>query len=220
MPALPVQIIKQLQELKENNNREWYETKKDEYTQLMQEFKTFGTALEADINRFDTVQRMKVYRPYRDLRFSKDKTPYHTYRGISFFRKGKGEYYINIEPDDCFLIVGYWAITPEDLKRLRQEFSYDSQEIQEILNRPSFKKYFNSLLPFEVKTAPKGFDKNHPNIEFIRKKSLLVKRKLSEKEIFQPNFYESVIDTFKTGNPLLEYINDILSTDVNGMPIN
>lgn len=219
MSGLPNRIIEQLQELKENNNREWFEPRKEAYAQLMQEFKAFGANLETDLNKFDSFQRVKVYRPYRDVRFSKDKTPYHTYRGISFFRKGRGEYYLNIEPNNCFLLVGYWTITSQDLKRLRDEFNYDIDEIQSVLNHPPFKKCFGELLPFEVKTAPRGFNKDHANIEFIRKKSILVKKPLTHEELHQPDFYDKVLGIFQTGKPLLDYINEVLSTDSNGVPI-
>lgn len=219
MKELQKDILTLLNKLKRNNNREWYHERKEQYKEMLQNFLSFGQELEKRLNEFDKIDRLKLYRPYRDLRFSKDKTPYHIYRGISFFRQGKGEYYFQIEPDKCCLIIGYWDINPQDLKRIREEFLYDVDEIKEILNEPKFQEHFKTLEPFELKTAPKGFDKNHPNIEFIRKKSILVRKRFSNEEIFEKDFFERVVGIFKIASPLLYYLNDVLSTDSNGVPL-
>lgn len=218
-PVIPQRIFKMLHNLKANNNREWFLEHKPEYIALQEEFKKYGEVLQAELQKFDTFSRVKVYRIYRDVRFSKDKTPYHTYRGISYFRTGKGEYYLNIEPNNSFIVAGYWAIATDELKRLRGEFEYDTSEIKEILSEPTFNKHYKKLEPFELKTAPRGFDKNHPNIDFIRKKSLLVKKTFTEKEVLSPNFLASILEAYKVAQPLLHYIDAVLSTDINGVPL-
>lgn len=218
-PTIPSNIFKLLADLKTNNNREWYQENKDSFVGLENDFKTFGTHVAERLEEFDNINRAKLYRLYRDIRFSKDKTPFHTHRGYSFFRKGKGEYYMHIESGNSYAIVGYWDITKEDLTNLRQEFAFDTTEIKNILSDAQFKKYFSGLLPFEVKTAPRGFDKDHENIEFIRKKSLLVKHSFTDEEVLSDQFSDKIMEVYKTGYPFLQYINDVLNTDENGEPL-
>ena len=218
-PQLPQNIFELLTNLAANNNREWYQEHKPAFQAMEEGFKAFAHHLLARLETFDTIQRPKLYRLYRDVRFSKDKTPFHTYRGFSFFIAGRGEYYLHIQPQQSFVMVGYWAITPEDLKRLREEFDQDVDSIQGILAKPGFKKHFQQLEPYEVKTAPRGYDKTHDNIAFIRKKSLIVKKEFTDEAVLSTGFFDEVLSAYQAGNPLLSYINDVLSTDINGVPL-
>ncbi len=219
-PLIPKQIFSLLNLLRENNNREWFQENKQKYVDLEEQFKTFGNHLQNEILRADVLDRMKVYRLYRDVRFSKDKTPYHLYRSISFFRAGKGEYYLHLEPRHSYVMIGYWDIQKDELKRLREEFEYDATEFREIFKEPKFRKHFKNLEPFELKTAPRGFDKHHENIDLIRKKSLMVKKAFTEEEVLRKDFFDKVLDSFQVATPLLTYIDEVLTTDSNGMPLN
>lgn len=215
-PSVPSQLFTLLTMLKANNNREWYQDHKEEYTELQHAFKAYGEQLHRELQQHDPLDKMKVYRPYRDVRFSKDKTPYNVHRSISFFREGKGEYYLRLESHNSSVIIGYWDIDTNDLKRLRQEFEADATEIRDILSEPTFKTHFKGLEPIELKTAPRGFDKEHENIDLIRKKSLLVKKSFTDEEVLRPNFFTKVLTAYQTAYPLLQYIDAVLATDANG----
>lgn len=104
----------------------------------------------------------------------------------------------------------------EDLQRIRKELELDASELREIINATEFKKYFGTLVGDELKTAPKGFDKNHPDIDLIKKKQYLVVRKFSDKEVLSSNFNQEVIATFNAMRPYFDYMSSVLTTNLNG----
>lgn len=115
---------------------------------------------------------MKMFRIYRDVRFSKNKQPYKNHLAVSYHRRKphlRGGYYLHIEPGNSFIACGFWDPKPDDLLRIRKEFEMDDVYIRKILNDPDFVSTFGNLQGEEVKTAPKGFDKNHPAIDLIKK---------------------------------------------------
>ena len=153
------------------------------------------------------------------MRFSKDKTPYNKHLSVSFARTKpllRGGYYLRIENDASFVGGGFWEPNKEDLLRIRKELELDASELREIINQPNFIKYFGTLEGEELKTAPRDFDKTHPNIDLIRKKQFLVGRQFTNKEVLAPNFKEEVIETFKAMRPFFNYMSDILTTNLNG----
>ena len=100
------------------------------------------------MNKMDEIEALKIYRIYRDSRFSKDKTPYKTHFAGGFKRataRRRGGYYFHFEPGASFLAGGFWAPSPPDLKRIRQEIEMDDQPLRKILNAAAFKKTFGTL---------------------------------------------------------------------------
>ena len=167
---------------------------------------------------------MKVYRIYKDVRFSKDKTPYKTNRTISFIREGealRGSYYLHVAPGNTFLGAGFFAPNPADLLRIRKEFEMDDQEIRDIMNDKAFSKAFgNEFVPEnQVKTAPKGFSKDHKAIDLIKNKSFFFKQSFSDKQIQSDNFSKEVLKSYKLLRPFLNYMSDVLTTDLNGVSL-
>lgn len=128
----------------------------------------------------------------------------------------RGGYYVNIEPGRSFVGGGFWEPNKEDLLRIRKEIEIDASELRDIIAEEQFQKYFGELQGEELKTAPKGFDKEHPAIDLLRKKQYLVMRSFTDKEVLAPNFKEEVIKTFLAMRPLFDYMSDVLTTDVNG----
>ncbi len=209
-----------LMQLKEHNNRDWFAAHKAAFTKAQDNAKAFYKAILADLELHDEIDRFKLFRIYRDVRFSKDKTPYKAHFAGSFSRKGKhlrGGYYLRIRPGESFLAGGFWEPNKEDLFRIRKEFELDTTEIKEILAHKDFKKYFGgTLVGDELKTAPKGFDKEHPNIDFIRKKGFIAVRNFTDSEVLSAHFLEEVTASYRALRPYFDYMSDVLTTNLNG----
>jgi len=205
--------------LKENNNRDWFLDNKAEFKTLEAEVKLFMKAVEEKIQNYDKIEKAKMFRIYRDVRFSKNKMPYKNHFGIAFHRDKpalRGGYYIHLEPENSFLGVGFWAPNPEDLFRIRKEMELDGDELRTIMADAGFKKYWGSLLGDEVKTAPKGFSKEHPNIDLIKKKQYVFVKNFSDQEVFAPHFIELIDTHFQNIRPFFDYMSSVLTTDLNG----
>ena len=193
---------------------------KPEFKAIETEVKLFYNSVFEDLNKHDVVDKVKVFRIYRDVRFSKDKTPYKTHFGGSFHRKKpelRGGYYVHIQPnDESFLATGFWEPNKDDLFRIRKEFEMDDQEIRAIINDKSFKSIWGDFVGDEVKTAPKGFSKEHPAIDLIKKKQFIFVRKFKDKDVISHNFIEDINTSFKAIRPYFDYMSDVLTTNLNG----
>lgn len=212
-------VLKFLRELSKNNNREWFAENMDTFRANEKAVKVFFNELEAEVRKLDTIDKMQVFRIYRDIRFSKDKTPYKRYFSAWFSRSKpmlRGSYYIHIEPGSSFVEGGFWEPNPADLLRIRREFEMDDSYIRSVMADATFKKYFGELEGVEVKTAPKGFDKSQPAIDLIKKKQFLITRKFTDKEVQDKNFAKEVLKTFTAMRPFFDYMSDVLTTNLNG----
>lgn len=209
-----------LKKLKKNNTRIWFNEHKPEFQVEKTKITKFYNALLEDLNTHDTIERLKIFRIYRDVRFSKDKTPYKPHFAGNFTRATKrlrGGYYLRVRPGESFLAGGFWEPNKEDLLRIRKEFEMDASEIREILAAKNFVKNFGKMQGNSLKTAPRGFDKEHPNIDLIRMKQFIVIRKFTDAEVLHPNFIHEVGKSFKAMRPYFDYMSEILTTDLNGV---
>lgn len=215
-------IFKFLEALEKNNNREWFADNKQEFKTIETEIKiVYNTILEA-LNTHDNVDKVKIFRIYRDVRFSKNKLPYKTHFGGSFHRvkpELRGGYYLQIQPNNkSFMAAGFWNPEPSDLLRIRKEFETDAGEMRDILENPFLKRIWGPLTGDEVKTAPKGFSRDHENIDLIRKKQFIFVKNFTDEEVLDPNFTDVVSDSFKAIRPYFNYMSNVLTTDLNGVP--
>jgi uncharacterized protein (TIGR02453 family) len=220
MSKLPQELFPFFKELEENNNRDWFEIHKSKFKKIESQVKIFGEELKETLASTEYVDRVKLFRIYRDVRFSKDKTPYKTHFGLSFHREkpaNRGGYYIHIKPNDCFIACGFWAPSKEDLLRIRKEMELDPDEFRALLEEPNFKTGWGTLQGDEVKTAPKGFSKEDPNIDLIRKKMYLFRKGFTDKEVLRADFFERITEDFKNIRPFLDYMSSVLTTDLNGV---
>ncbi len=210
-----------LNELKENNHKEWFDNNKPRFQVEEKSLKKFFTAITDGLNEFDEIEKVKIFRIYKDVRFSKDKTPYKTNRGANWMRAGanrRGSYYLQLEPGNSFLAVGFFEPNPQDLLRFRKEFEMDDAQIRKIFNQSEFKKEFDGFdKTNQVKTAPKGFDKDHKAIDLIKNKNFFVIHYFSDKEVLDKNFSKEVIRLFKLTFPFLNYMTEVVTTDLNGV---
>ena len=205
--------------LKKNNNREWFAENKPKFKELELEIKAFGEELKDRLNEFDNVDRFKLFRIYRDIRFSKDKTPFKTHFGLYWNRlkpRLRGGYYLHISPNNNFLACGFWDPNPKDLYRIRKEFLHDANEFRKILKSKEIYSIWGNLEGTELKTAPRNFDKNHPDIDLIRKKQFVFKINYSDKEVLEKRFIDKIELSLKAIRPFLNYMTDVLTTDENG----
>ena len=213
-----------LKQLSRNNNRVWFSEHKKEYDAIAKENKKFVEDIYSELGLHDSLGSIHMLRINRDIRFSKDKTPYKDNFGGSISRKKpmlRGGYYIHLEPNNTFVGGGFWGPSNEDLLRIRKEFEIDDSQIRKITSGKTFIKYFEELKGEDgVKTAPKGFDKNHPAIDLIKKKQFVVMRKFTDKEVFSDTFQKEIISTFLAMRPFFDYMSDVLTTDLNGESIN
>ena len=219
---MAVDVLSFLKKLENNNNREWFTENKDEFKGLESDVKQFYKAVMEKLKVHDEIERLKMFRIYRDIRFSKDKTPYKTHFGGSFARAGarnRGGYYLHLQPSDSFIATGFWDPNKEDLLRIRKEFELDATEIREIVNEKKFKQVWGDFHGESLKTAPKGFDREHPNIDLIKRKQFVFIKKFSDKEVLSPGFLTTVDDSFRTVRPYFDLMGDILTTDLNGESI-
>lgn len=222
MIQVPKSSLQFLDSLKKNNNRVWFDEHKKEFKEEDEKLKLFYNKVLEDLNESDTIEKMKIFRIYRDVRFSKDKTPYKTHRGVSFSRATeslRGGYFLRIASGETMMAGGFFQPNTADLLRIRKEFETDAVEIREIVADKNFIKLFGELEGEELKSAPRGFDKNHADIDLIRKKSFLVTRKFTDKEVLAPDFSKKLKKSFLALRPFFNYMSDVLTTDINGVSI-
>ena len=211
-----------LDRIEKNNNREWFAEHKKEFQKMDKTAKEFFNEIYVDLQKNDSLEKIQFYRIYRDVRFSKDKTPYNKHLSVSFARTKpflRGGYYLRIENGASFVGGGFWEPNKEDLLRIRKELELDASELRNIVNQPAFIKFFGTLQGEELKSAPRDFDKTHPNIDLIRKKQFLVGRQFTNAAVLSPNFKDEVVETFKAMRPFFDYMSDVLTTNLNGESI-
>jgi uncharacterized protein (TIGR02453 family) len=205
-----------LKKLKKNNNREWFDKHKAEYETAREDFLQLVEKLIRDASAFDPAIRGQdakkcLFRIYRDIRFSKNKTPYKINLSADISPGGKGSctagYYIHIQPGGSFLAGGLWQPEPAMLNAIRQEIDYNAKEFRKILSQKDFKKYFGNLSDEDtLKTTPKGYDKTHPELDLLRHKSFIVVHELSDKEVLSKNFPKHCLTVFKAMLPLHAFL--------------
>jgi len=219
---LPKTTLDFLEKLQENNNREWFAENKKIFENEQKKIKLFFNLIGVELGKTDSIERIQIFRIYRDVRFSKNKLPYKNHFSVGFSRTKpmlRGGYYLHIEPGASFVGGGFWEPNKEDLFRIRKEIELDASELRQIINQSTFKKYFGTLEGEELKTAPRDFDKMHPDIDLIRKKQFLVTRSFSDDEVLSPNFKDEVVETYKAMRPFFDYMSDVLTTNLNGESI-
>jgi uncharacterized protein (TIGR02453 family) len=171
---------------------------------------------------YDEIDKIKIFRIYRDVRFSKNKTPYKTHFSGSFHRvkpRLRGGYYLHIETNNTFIACGFWDPEASDLLRIRKEFEMDDTEIRKLINDKNFIKIFKKLEGDALKTAPKGFDKEHSAIDLIRMKQYIAIRRFTDKEAMEPDFMKKINESYKAARPWFNYMSDVLTTDLNGVSL-
>ncbi|WP_298497630.1 DUF2461 domain-containing protein [uncultured Algibacter sp.] len=217
-------VFQFFKKLEKNNNRDWFNENKPEFKAIEAEAKAFYNSILKNLNEHDDIDKLKIFRIYRDVRFSKNKLPYKTHFGGSFHRtkpRLRGGYYLHIQPNnESFIATGFWQPESADLMRIRKEFEMDDSEIRAILADKKFNTIWgDSFIGDEVKSAPRGFNKDHKAIDLIKKKQYIFTKKYSDKEVLDPSFINEVDLAFKAIRPFFDYMSDVLTTDLNGVSL-
>jgi uncharacterized protein (TIGR02453 family) len=215
-----------LSKLSKHNNREWFAKHKTLYTAAQENMIAFADALLMEMNKHDHIEtlsgKQSLYRIYRDVRFSKEKTPYNTHLAGGFKRATKllrGGYYFHIEPGNSFLGGGFWGPVPADLKHIRDDIAYNYETWEELFADKTFKKTFGKMQGEQLTTAPRGYEKDHTAIELLRYKQFLLRHTFTDAEVCSKDFVHKANDVFKKMRPFLNHMSEILTTDANGEAI-
>jgi uncharacterized protein (TIGR02453 family) len=214
-------VLQFLRELSENNDRLWFEANKAGYTESRNKVLFVTDVLINEIRKFDDHiphldSKDCMFRIFRDVRFSNDKRPYKTNFG-SFISKGgrKSEcagYYFHIEPGQSFMGGGIYMPAAEPLKAIRNYISRFPHEFLEIINQPEFKPVFPEMYDHRLKTAPKGFAKDHEFIHLLRYKSFTFTVSISDEELVNGKFIEKAVEAFRQLQKVNAYLNEALES--------
>lgn len=208
-----------LKSLKKNNNREWFNANKQRYLDAYNNFSSFVTELIAAISVFDKSvigldAKKTIFRIYRDVRFSKDKSPYKTHFGANIVPdKSKcncGCYYFHLEPGGCFIAGGMHNPDPAMLRELREEISVNSREFLKIIREPSFKKNFNELWGDKISTVPKGFSKEDPMLPYLQYKAFVAVHDITDEKVLSPDLVRYSSKVMNSVVPLNKFLNNAL----------
>ncbi len=208
-----------LTELRENNNREWFNENRKHYNEAKEQMIFLTDLMIQEIRKFDPeIAPMNakdcLFRIFRDVRFSKDKSPYKTNMG-SYIAPGgrkstKAGYYIHIEPEASFLGGGVWCPQPDVLKAIRYEIFDNAEDFKNIINNKDFKNYYKNIEGDKLKLAPKGFDKEFEDIDLLKYKSYAFTTPLTDDLLLGSDLVDFSIDAFKKLHMANKYINTAL----------
>lgn len=213
-----------LADLIANNNTEWMHENKKRYESYKKDYHNFITSILTEMKPFDkSLEPLEVknctFRINRDIRFSKDKSPYKTNMGVWMSqnknRKNSPGYYIHYEKGNCFIAGGVWCPEPNELKLIRKEIEFFHDDLEAIVSNKNFKKEFNELDRSEntvLKKAPKDFDPNHPAIEFLKLKSFTTSSKIDDKLFTDKDFSKIIAQQLITLKPMNDFLSRALET--------
>lgn len=219
MKHISTKVIDFLIDLSKNNNREWFHEHKKEYQAAKKDFELFVTEVLEALSPYEDLGDLKPkdvsFRIFRDVRFSADKTPYKVSMSTSFSKGGRKSpyhpFYMHIEPTGrSFVGGGSWAPSGEQLAKLRQEVDYNAEELKGILSAPDFKKYFGALQGEKLKTNPRSYPADHPEIELLRHKQMVVMRELDRNLLSSDALIDELVLLYRTIQPLLRFLDYVL----------
>ena len=214
-----------LEDLKNNNYREWFQANQKRYDGVKKDYRQLVEAFIAEMSKGDeSLKHLEFkdcsFRINRDIRFSKDKSPYKTNLGTWMSAGSKNTnmagYYVHIEKGGSFIAGGIHWPEAADLKKVRREIDGFYEDLDDIINSPDFKRIYGELDRDEnnsLKSAPKDYGKDHPAIEFLKLKSFTATAKLSDKDIMSKDFIKETAKKLLVLKPFVDYINRALTTE-------
>lgn len=207
-----------LKELDRNNNKEWMDRHRKTYIRLRDEFIHWLDGLDIRLARLDpdyypTPGRTGINRINNNLMFHPDRPVYKDHFGAGLDKApDTGDFYIQIGIRESLLAGGLWRPAPGKLQSVREAIDFDGERLDEILNKPSFVSAFGSLYEDEkLRTAPKGFSKDHPYIDLLQHKTFAVVHQLDEKEVVSPGFKDRIVEIYLEMLPFRRYLNKAIS---------
>ncbi|MBS1669426.1 MAG: DUF2461 domain-containing protein [Bacteroidetes bacterium] len=216
---LQAATIKFLKDLKKNNNKPWFDANRKQYETAKEDFEGFvQKIIDKHTKKDSSLKELKakncLFRINRDVRFSKDKSPYKTNFGAHINSGGKksilGGYYFHLEPSDSFVGGGIWMPMPPELKKIRQEIDYNFNEFKKIIGSKKFKSVYGDLsrsAEYSLVNVPQGFEKDDPAAEYLKLKSFVGMKKIKEADLTSKELEKQVVEAFEALQPLVEFIN-------------
>lgn len=222
---LEPQTIQFLKGLKKNNNKPWFDAHRAQYEAARIDFQNFIQLVIDDFGKRDLsiagqTARSCLFRINRDVRFSKDKSPYKSNFGASIKaggrKSGLAGYYFHLEPGASFIGGGLWMPEPANIKKVRQEIDYNWEEFQIITNAKGFKNIYGDVYQhpdISLATTPKGYEKDHPAIEYLKLKSFIAETGVSDEELSKATLHKKTVAAFEALQPFLQFINRCIGAD-------
>ena len=214
-------IITFLRSLARNNNREWFNDNKKSYQESLEIFRAFAAELLTGMSTFDPslgglASKDTIFRIYKDVRFSKDKSPYKTHFGCWMTKGGRKStdagYYFHLEPDNSFMAAGVWMPPKEQLSLIRQEIVFNPDAYLKVINDPVISKgYERGGKEDMLKKGPMGFPKDFEHLEEIKYKHYIFSKNYKNEEILTKKFPEKVVLDYQGLFPLVQYLNLAMS---------
>lgn len=218
--------LKFLGDLGKHNERPWFEAHRERYLVAHGNVIAFADALLARMRQHDKLStadgRSSLQRIYNDQRFHKDRPPYKARfaGGLARVKPAlRGGYYFSIQPGGSFIGCGFFQPEPDDLRRIRMDILYDHEVWEKLLRSTKFRKTWGQLEGKQLKTAPRGFPKDHPAIALLRHTQFLFRRNFTDEEVLREHFVEVVNSSFKDIRPWFDHMSEVLTTDENGEPL-
>jgi uncharacterized protein (TIGR02453 family) len=212
--------LKFLKDLKKNNNKPWFDANRKRYEEAKTDFANFiQQVIDLYGKKDKTIASLKakdcMFRINRDVRFSKDKSPYKTNFGASINKGGRkamntAGYYFHLEPGQLFVGGGLYQPMPPELNKVRQEVDYCFDEFKKIISAKKFKTVYTDLdksKEFTLSRVPKGYENDNPAAEYLKLKSFIAFRLLSDKEATAKPLLKITVDSFETLSPLINFLN-------------
>jgi uncharacterized protein (TIGR02453 family) len=214
--------LKFLKDLNKNNNKPWFDAHRNQYEEAKENFESFVQVIidkhgAKDESIKESVAKKCMFRINRDVRFSKDKSPYKNNFGASISRGGKKSvfagYYFHLQPGNSFVGGGIWMPMPDEIKKIRQEIDYCFDEFKKIVGSKKFKSVYNDLHTGDdvsLSKVPQGFEKDHPGAAYLKLKSWIAMKNIKDTEITSKDLVKITLDAFATLQPLVLFINRTL----------
>lgn len=211
-------VLKFAGNLKQNNNRNWFQEHRSDYEMARAHFEDYVAALIQELSKTEPLADLSpkdcIFRLNRDLRFTKDKTPYKPYMSAYIAPGGRKSrllgYYVHIEPGNAMLAGGLYEPNTRQLASWRESIDRDPRPFKDIIDNETFHKFFGEVSGERLKTIPRGYPKDHPEADLLRLKSVTVTRHVSDTEVASPAFFPETIETFRVMKPFLEYLDTFL----------
>ncbi|WP_206023272.1 DUF2461 domain-containing protein [Runella sp. CRIBMP] len=204
-----------LKDLAENNNRDWFAENRKRYETSKKDLEQLVAAVLKGVSEFESLPNTEVkdciFRINRDIRFSKDKSPYKQWFSAAIGpggrHSGRTDFYLHIQPGESFLGAGMWAPTPKHLAKFRQEIDFNPQSLKSIIDAPEFRDYFPEIWGESLQRSPKGYPDDHPDIDLLKRKQLFFMHKYSDAEVTSRGFATEVVKGCRLIKPYCEFLN-------------
>ncbi|MTI31640.1 DUF2461 domain-containing protein [Xanthovirga aplysinae] len=215
-------ILNFLTQLKQNNHKEWMDAHKEEYQACREGYIQFISKLLKEISKWDEGlsdldAKKCIFRINRDIRFSKNKAPYKLNFGASMVQGGKNSgfagYYFHVQPGECFLGGGVYRPSADHLRLIRQEIDYNPEDFIKVVEEKQFRALFGDVWGERLSRPPKGYSKEHPQLDYLKLKSFVVLHSISDEELMGPDFLQKAVGVLKRIKPFNDYLNVALTVE-------